>query len=193
MFVPKLYICLVNKKDSILRSALALLVEKGVHNTPMSAIAKNAGTGMGTIYNYFPNKEVLINEIYAGIKEKENTIFPEFDTTRPIKTQFERYYTAIVEFFIENAEYFKFMEQIQASPIITEETRKKGLETVAPVYDLLERGKEERIVKNLETEELIQFIGGSVFSYLRWYHGQVKVGASTVQNQVRMVWDGIKE
>ena len=53
----------MTKKENILSAALSLLTQKGVHNTPMSAIAKSAGTGMGTIYNYFPNKELLINEI----------------------------------------------------------------------------------------------------------------------------------
>ncbi|WP_316927874.1 TetR/AcrR family transcriptional regulator [Croceivirga radicis] len=62
----------MNKKQIILSSALELLVEKGVHNTPMSAIGKAAKTGMGTIYNYFPNKEALINEIYTDIKKKKN-------------------------------------------------------------------------------------------------------------------------
>jgi len=34
----------------------------------MSAIAKAANTGMGTIYNYFTTKEELINSIYLYIK-----------------------------------------------------------------------------------------------------------------------------
>ncbi len=188
----KEYICPVNKKENILRSALELLVTKGVHNTPMSAIAKNAGTGMGTIYNYFPTKDELINELYVSIKEQENTAFPDFDETQPIKSQFEGYFKDIILFFIDNAQYFMFMEQIRASPIITEESKKKGLATVLPVYDLLNKGKELLIIKNIETDELIQFMGGAVVSYLRWYHSQERVPSNSIQNQVNMVWDGIK-
>ena len=185
----------MNKKDSILQSALELLVEKGVHNTPMSAIAKNAGTGMGTIYNYFPTKDVLINELYVNIKKQEDTVFPDFDTTRPIKTQFEAYLRDIILFFIDNAQYFMFMEQVRASPIITEESKKVGIATVLPVYDLINKGKEERIIKNIETDELIQFMGGAVVSYLRWYHAQehTSSNSSSIQNQVNMTWDAIKE
>ncbi|MGP1990968.1 TetR/AcrR family transcriptional regulator [Zobellia laminariae] len=183
----------MNKKDSILQSALELLVEKGVHNTPMSAIAKNAGTGMGTIYNYFPTKDVLINELYVNIKKQEDTVFPDFDTTRPIKTQFEAYLRDIILFFIDNAQYFMFMEQVRASPIITEESKKVGITTVLPVYDLINKGKEERIIKDIETDELIQFMGGAVVSYLRWYHTQEHTNSSSIQNQVNMTWDAIKE
>ena len=65
----------MNKKESIILSALQLLTEKGVHNTPMSAIAKSSGTGMGTIYNYFPNKDALFNDIYSRIKNEAIEVF----------------------------------------------------------------------------------------------------------------------
>ncbi|CAL2104232.1 TetR/AcrR family transcriptional regulator [Tenacibaculum sp. 190130A14a] len=183
----------MNKKESILTAALELLISKGVHNTPMSAIAKAAGTGMGTIYNYFPNKDVLINEIYIRIKEKEESLFLEVDTHGPIKTQFENYITVLINFFIEHPSYFKFLEQLQASPIITEENKQKGGTSVAMVATLLKSGQQSRIIKNIPIDELLMFIGGAVSSYLRWYHlkSTNKQGAFT--NQIQMVWDAIKE
>ncbi|TDY64398.1 TetR family transcriptional regulator [Algibacter lectus] len=187
------YICNVNKKESILLAALSLLTEKGVHNTPMSAIAKAAGTGMGTIYNYFPNKELLINEIYVNIKESEKSVFIDFSLEKPIKSQFENYFSSIIDFFINNPSYFKFMEQLQASPIITDESRAVGEKSVAPVLNLLVKGKEERIIKNIEIDEMLIFIGGAILSYLRWYFNQPEVKPVSLENQIRMVWDAIKE
>ncbi|SFC08512.1 DNA-binding transcriptional regulator, AcrR family [Algibacter lectus] len=187
------YICNVNKKESILLAALSLLTEKGVHNTPMSAIAKAAGTGMGTIYNYFPNKELLINEIYVNIKESEKSVFIDFSLEKPIKSQFENYFSSIIDFFINNPSYFKFMEQLQASPIITDESRTVGEKSVAPVLNLLVKGKEERIIKNIEIDEMLIFIGGAILSYLRWYFNQPEVKPVSLENQIRMVWDAIKE
>ena len=187
------YICNVNKKESILLAALSLLTEKGVHNTPMSAIAKAAGTGMGTIYNYFPNKELLNNEIYVNIKESEKSVFIDFSLEKPIKLQFENYFSSIIDFFINNPSYFKFMEQLQASPIITDESRAVGEKSVAPVLNLLVKGKEERIIKNIEIDEMLIFIGGAILSYLRWYFNQPEVKPVSLENQIRMVWDAIKE
>ena len=183
----------MNKKDAILSSALTLLTEKGVHNTPMSAIAKEAKTGMGTIYNYFPNKEILINEMYVSIKEKEKSIFIDFDSSKPIKTQFENYFAAIIAFFQENPIYFKFMEQLQASPIITEESRSKGEDSVVSVLKLLTNGQKERIIKSIDLDEILVFIGGAIMSYLRWYFNQSQTKPSSLKNQVNMVWDAIKE
>ena len=183
----------MNKKEIILVSALELLTEKGVHNTPMSAIAKAAGTGMGTIYNYFPNKELLINEIYISIKEKEKLILLDFDSKKPIKTQFENYFMSIISFFISNPVYFKFMEQLQASPIITKESRGKGEKAVTAVFQLLVKGKEERVIKSIETDEILMFVGGAVLSYLRWYFNQSETEHTSLKNQIKMVWDAIKE
>lgn len=183
----------MNKKEKILSAALSLLTQNGVHNTPMSAIAKEAGTGMGTIYNYYPNKDILINEIYRKIKKEEQRIFIDFKPDQPIKTQFEAYFISIVSFFSQSPSYFEFMEQLQASPIITEESRKMGEQAVAPVVELLNKGKQERIIKNIESQELLLFIGGAVLSFLRWNLNQEEKQTNKLPNQIQMVWDAIKE
>ncbi|UTW67969.1 TetR/AcrR family transcriptional regulator [bacterium SCSIO 12643] len=183
----------MSKKDAIINAALELLVEKGVHNTPMSEIAKAAGTGMGTIYNYFPNKDILINEIYREIKDQEEALFLKVDTDQPIKTQFENYLTVIIEFFIHNPSYFNFLQQLEASPIITEENKMMGRRSVEIVGVLLKNGQKDRIIKNIELSEILVFIGGGISSYLKLNLNPSEKKKSSLVNHVRMVWDGIKE
>lgn len=182
----------MNKKEAILSAAITLLTEKGVHNTPMSAIAKAAGTGMGTIYNYYSNKDALINAIYINIKQEETKVFTAFDATKPIKTQFENYYAAIIDFFITHPTYFQFMEQLQASPIITESSRNEGQKSITEVYNLLKKGQQQRIIKSINIDELLMFIGGSILSYLRWYFNQKETKTTTLNNQINLLWDAIK-
>lgn len=57
------------KKELIMDAAMELFAKKGYHNTKMIDIAKNAGIGKGTIYEYFSSKENLFIEII------ESTIF----------------------------------------------------------------------------------------------------------------------
>ncbi len=159
----------------------------------MSAIAKAAGTGMGTIYNYFPNKDILINELFVSIKKREKQVYSTFHPDQPVKTQFEDHFTSIIDFFLANRAYFEFMEQLQASPIITEESRNIGAEAIGSVYQLLDKGKRDRIIKNIDTDELLLFIGGTVLSYLRWYFNQSSTKKSSRENQLRLVWDAIRE
>lgn len=194
MLIPVIYLCKVNKKESILRAALALLVKNGVHATPMSAIANAANTGMGTIYNYFSNKEKLINAIYVDIKQHEERVLSLLVSDKPIKLQFEDYYLSVIDFYIQNPLYFQFMEQLQASPMITEESKEEGYRAIEPVINMLKQGQQERIIKDLDIEELLQFLGGTVLSYLRRYFNQTKPGKEkSIRNQLRMTWDGISE
>ncbi|WP_299624760.1 TetR/AcrR family transcriptional regulator [uncultured Tenacibaculum sp.] len=180
----------MTKKDSIVKAALSLLSKNGIHATPMSAIAKEAGTGMGTIYNYFPNKEILINHIYQFVKSQEQDIFKPFIPEENIKSQFFTYYILATEFFTQNIEYFQFMEQLHASPIITEESRKFGQDAAKEVHNLIESGKANGIIKNIPTQELLQFIGGSLLSTIRWNVQQNN--PNYVESQLNLVWDAIK-
>lgn len=174
-------------------AALDLLVVKGVHNTPMSEIAKAAGTGMGTIYNYFPNKDDLINEIYIEIKRKEEALFLKVDTSQPIKTQFENYLKSIIVFFVENPRYFHFLQQLEASPIITEENKRNGRKSVDLMAILLEKGQKNRILKSIEMDEMLVFIGGAISSYLKRNLRTPEKPMSSLVNHLQMVWDGLKE
>jgi len=183
----------MTKREIILNAALELLVKKGVHNTPMSEIAKAAGTGMGTIYNYFPTKEILINEIYIDIKQLEETLFMKVNTDQPIITVFENYMTSIIEFFIHNQSYFNFLLQLEASPIITKKNKEEGSKSVEMMAQVLKDGQHNKIVKNIDIDEILVFIGGAITSYLKQYFSTSKKKQSILKNHIRMVWDGIKK
>ncbi|MFD0319143.1 TetR/AcrR family transcriptional regulator [Streptomyces flavalbus] len=49
-------------RERILRVALAEFTHRP--DAPLSAIAKKAGVGQGTLYRHFPNRETLVLEIY---------------------------------------------------------------------------------------------------------------------------------
>lgn len=49
---------------TIIRSAVEIITEKGLKATTMKAIAKGAGLGEATIYNYFPTKEAILFAYY---------------------------------------------------------------------------------------------------------------------------------
>jgi len=50
------------KSEMILEAALNAFSKKGYHDTRMENIAKDAGVGKGTLYEYFSNKEELFKE-----------------------------------------------------------------------------------------------------------------------------------
>lgn len=71
--MPKL---ILNLEDRIFLSAKELFYEKGYDQVNMKEISKRANIAVGTLYNYFPNK----NELYLLVLENSwNSTFEKLD------------------------------------------------------------------------------------------------------------------
>jgi AcrR family transcriptional regulator len=63
------------KKLEILHAAMFVFARKGIVNTKMIDIAREAGVGKGTIYEYFPSKEgIFISAYHFMFEMTENEI-----------------------------------------------------------------------------------------------------------------------
>jgi len=58
------------KHEQIIRAALRVFAEHGLHGTPVPPIAAEAGVGVGTLYRYFDSKETLINAVFRDSKSR---------------------------------------------------------------------------------------------------------------------------
>ncbi len=174
---------------------MKLLAQKGVQATPMSAVAKAAGTGMGTIYNYFATKEDLINAIYLYVKQGEILLVTNsMKKDLSMKSKFMHYYVAFINFYLKYPESFAFMDQMQHSPVIRPATRDEGKAAFLPVITLIEQGQQEGIIKQMDMEAILYFLAGTVTTYIRWVLSSGKQDEQApLEQQLRLVWDAIKE
>lgn len=185
----------MDKKEQIILAAMKLLTERGVQATPMSAIAKAANTGMGTIYNYFATKEELINAIYLYIKRSEIYLIAKaLDADTSLKARFFGFYTAFINFYFKYPESFAFMDQFHSSPIITDATRDAGQQDFLPVIALIQQGQQDGIIKQMDLDALLHFLAGTITTYVRWMKASGKENEQAyLDPQLRLVWDAIKE
>lgn len=174
--------------------AMTLFVEKGIQATPMSAIAKAANTGMGTIYNYFPTKEALINAIYLHVKTYEiNQTLSSLNSNKTIKVKFLDFYMSFINFYLKYPQSFAFLNQMQNSPIITKSTKEQGKNAFIPVFDLIIQGQKEGIIKSVEMESIINFLAGTINSFVNWLLQHPKKDhKSKIETQLQLVWDAMK-
>ncbi len=173
---------------------MVLFIENGVQATPMSAIAKSANTGMGTIYNYFATKEELINAIYIYIKQDEIRTISAPIENNSIKRQFEHFCRALINYFVNNPLHFRFMDQFQSSPVITGATRNEGAAAFASYLALIVQGQEQGIIKSIGIEEIMQFVMGGIMGFIRWILAENKtLTEALLDNQLRIAWDALKE
>ncbi len=110
MLMPKI-IDKKEKKYKILHAAIKEFADKGFREAKISGIAKNAGIGKGTIYEYFKSKDELIfNSFYLFMDEINTTIAKKiyniFDPLEKLKA----FFNAWIDFL--DSPFMDFMEVI---------------------------------------------------------------------------------
>lgn len=149
------------KRTAILEAALFLFTEKGFHGTPTSLIAREAGVATGTLFHYFKTKEILIGELYLGIKREageamKKGINAEADTLSELKLVASNY----VSWVIQNPAKIKFMEQFCLSPYVPDTAREEAISNFAFLAEIFERGIESGEIKHLPVELAIKMAAG---------------------------------
>lgn len=105
------------KRDRIIVTAMKLFNESGFHNTPTSKIAKQAKVSVGTLFNYFETKEVLIRAIYENIKRHSKSTFLELiHECNSNHDNMKTMWTAVIKWGIEYPQEFEYLELFLHSP-----------------------------------------------------------------------------
>lgn len=96
------------KRTDIAVACTELLLEKGLKNLRIAEIAKTAGIGKGTVYEYFDNKEALVFEIIRTLmNEHHNILIARSDEKTPCKQKV--FY--LFDFFL--CEYKDYSKQLE--------------------------------------------------------------------------------
>lgn len=62
----------VQKRKDIALSCVELFIQSGINDLTISQVAKSAGVGKGTFYEYFKNKEDIVFEIVTILMQRHN-------------------------------------------------------------------------------------------------------------------------
>lgn len=183
-----------NKSEAILQATVSLLNEIGFSEISMSKIAKRANVSSSTIYVYFENKEDMLNKLYLTIKEKmSQQIVSGIDERTGIREGVEAVLRNTIHFIITNKDYFLFLEQFSNSPLIQKMNQEKSSLLFKPIVDLLERGKQEKALKPVDTNLLLAFVYGSITVLGKEIlKGTFDHNQENIKEMIQMTWDAIK-
>ncbi|PLX89013.1 MAG: TetR family transcriptional regulator [Desulfuromonas sp.] len=184
----------VDKREAIMQAAMELIAEQGFHGTPTSQIADRAGTGVGTIYRYFKDKDELIEAIH----KKNHAIFvstftEHYDANLPIRENYLRIFTALTKLFVAKPYEIRFMEQFYNSPYGVAKKRAEETECEKPLFTFFAQGQQQQVIKNLSLEILLSLSLGSILFLVRDHHnGFLTLGDESIAAVVQANWDAIK-
>lgn len=89
-------------RGEIVRAAFELFGREGYEEVAMEAVAAAAGVSRATLFNYFPQKELMLREIAAARAAKLKAVIAEFAASGA-KPTFEAVTAVVLKLAAENA------------------------------------------------------------------------------------------
>ena len=158
-----------DKRETILAAALRVIARLGLHNAPMSAIAREAGVAAGTVYLYFPSKEAMINALYLEVMEDRNRAVLGAvgapDEAAP--DALWRSWRALAHWDLDHPDASNLILQCQASGILTAETREAEQSTTAEGLAALDAAIERRLLRPASRHVFWALFTGPIFALAR--------------------------
>jgi AcrR family transcriptional regulator len=186
----------MNKKNKIFLAARKLFVERGFHATPTSLIAEEAGVASGTIFYYFKTKEEMINQLYLDRKSAMlEHIKNGVEGQGSIRAAVRRLWLNFITWGLSDQEDYFFIKLYSNSTFIDSLTREEALKGYEFVNRLIEQGKREEVLKNIDTEMIMNISLGTIYGtidFLIENNMQAKLDDSFYNDVFQMFWDALK-
>lgn len=140
----------INKKESIIEAAIYCFSSYGYKATTMEQIARQAGIGKGTVYNFFSSKEELFQSILKHIAQEMKEI--AIEKMKNGNNFFEGIHQTILSFLDYRNNHqlvFKIMQEAKeyGTPIVKQEMKKIDDYVVLFIEKELEKAIEKKEVK----------------------------------------------
>ncbi len=183
-----------DKIQIIYTATLKLVKNNGLTGLNMAAIGKEAKLGMGTVYVYFKSKEELINSLFKRLKGlNTNRIYSVIKPNAPFKVNMKELYDNYIKNRIDYFEEHFFVEQCSNSHFLDPESRKLDEAAFHGVYALLDRGKKELLIKELDNALITSHMMGSANEIVTMcMKTNTKINKSFLDQAFTLCWDSIK-
>ena len=182
------------KQTALFEATVKTVNDVGFAAASVSKIAKQAGVSPATLYIYYSNKEDLLVSTYIDIeKNLSRAILKDFDPNLPIRDIMLNVWTAMSKYISDNAEHFRFTEQFSNSPYQELVNKEMIKQYYTPLIEVLERGIEQKIIKDVELDILAAFIIYPVMVLSKPnLCSEFELTPETIKTAFTLAWDAIK-
>ncbi len=147
------------KQEALFEATIRTVNDVGFAAASVSKIAKAAHVSPATLYVYYDNKEDLLVTTFMEIKRNfSRAILADFDQSLPIRDILKNLWHSMNKYISNNHEHFQFTEQFANSPYHDLVDREVVEKYFAPVLEVLTRGIEQKIIKDVDFDILAAFI-----------------------------------
>lgn len=182
------------KQQALFEATVKLVNETGFVASSVSKIAKEAGVSPATIYVYHKNKEELLISTYMEIKKNMGRAFHEdFDNSLPIRDILNNVWFNMFEYIARHPDYFQYTEQFANSPYQSLVDKHEIEKYFDPMINVLLRGIEQKIIKNVNFDILTAFIFYPIIALANSRVCQnFELSTDNIETAFTLAWDAIK-
>ncbi len=184
-----------SKIPLIYNATLQLVLEEGLTGSNMCTISKTAGIATGTLYIYFTNKEELITALFTKCRNESAAFYlKDYNPEESFERNFRKIFMNVLEYRRQHFREFVFLEQCYHSPFISADLRRKSLKKLQALYLLMDKGKKEGIIKDLDNALLLGYFLGAIGEVVKraWYNKQ-SINKETIDSLYHLCLDGLKK
>ena len=184
------------KNEKILEAAIKLLAEHGTA-VATAKIAQQAAVSNGTLFNYYPTKQALLDGVYLSIKKEVSTqvINQIAKETKYIKDLILYLWQQYISWAMANSLKQQVASLLRASRVISDEARASVDEIFSFINIKLEEAQNKQIIRNMPTEFLCEIAVAQMLAtvqHARVNHFNQQQLNQLIQQSFEVYWNGIK-
>ncbi|MDB6016066.1 MAG: hypothetical protein JWR19_555 [Pedosphaera sp.] len=143
------------KQDHIMQTALELFAADGLA-VPTAKIAKKSGVANGTLFNYFPTKQDLIEALYLAYKKEVTQLFlaSGADKDQSLKESSFVVWNSYIRWAISNSLKFKVMNLLRSANVLSAKVLAEADDIFKPFYELVQNGINKGEIMNIDVHYL---------------------------------------
>jgi AcrR family transcriptional regulator len=145
------------KQRNIKEAVIKLILKEGFHGTSISKIAREAGVSPATVYIYYENKEVMLQDIYMEYSEDIfEYLLSKINNCTNGRELVEILVTEYYLYIRDNSEIFHFVDQFASCPALSNQcSSRRGIRIF---NDFLDTMKRKGIFKNFRNDNLMAIL-----------------------------------
>jgi len=182
------------KQAALFEATVKLVNETGFAASSVSKIAKQANISPATIYVYYKNKEDLLVSTYTDIKKNISlALLKDFDDSLPIRDILKSVWVKMFNYIATHPDYFQYAEQFSNSPYQALVNKKEIEKYFEPMMNVLLRGIEQKMIKNVNFDILLAFIFYPIMAISNtWLCQDIKLNHDEIEAAFDLAWDAIR-
>lgn len=178
------------KAKGIKEAVIKLILQEGFHGASISKIAKMAGVSPATVYIYFENKEMMLQDIY---REYAEDVFAYLlddackgkDGHQLVEFLIRGHYN----FILNHKEIFNYVEQFSNCPALASGCSREHV--FGKIHNLLDEMKKNQIIKNYSDEILAAIMFSPIKAIAADTNKTEGERESQLQEMIKIIQDAV--